>query len=146
MPQHDDETIPNHVTLIRALRPDWVVKEEDRERLSSAAFKDGRLEASCFIAEEVGGLDGFKENVSPELEREFGFTPRLATIEVASVRSAELWIYRKPEEFHNNPAHVVICPSGNMSKSKYGRQAGSLKDHAHLCETVETLPNVEEEG
>jgi hypothetical protein len=132
MPQHDDKTVLANFTLIRALRPDWVVTEDGRERLTSATFKDGQLEASCFIAEEVGGLEGFQESILPRLEQEFGFKPRFATIDAASVRSAELWIYRKPEEFNGNAAHVVICPSNGMSRSKYSKQTGGLKDRAIL--------------
>jgi hypothetical protein len=51
MPQHDDGTVPNNISLIRAVRPDWILTEEGQERLTSAVFKDGQLEASCFIAE-----------------------------------------------------------------------------------------------
>jgi hypothetical protein len=134
MPQHDDESVSSGFTLIRALRPDWVLLEDARERLTSAAFKDGRQEASCFISEEVGGLQGFKRTILPELEIEFGFEPRIATIEASKIRASELWIYRKPGEFHGNPAHVVICPSSGMSNSKYSRQAGQLKDFAQLCD------------
>lgn len=132
MPQHDDQTVLNHFTLIRAIRPDWILTENGEERLTSAAFKDGCQEASCFIAEEVGGLEGFDRYIKPLLEEEFGFAPRIATIAVGGVRESDLWVYRKPEEFHGNAAHVVICPSANMSKSRYARQAGSLKDHATL--------------
>ena len=67
MPQHDDKTVPDNITLIRAVRSDWILVEEGRERLTSAAFKDGQLEASCFIAEEVGGVEGFKRNILPSL-------------------------------------------------------------------------------
>ena len=134
MPQHDDKTVLDNFTLIRALWPDWVVTEDGREQLTWATFKDGHLEASCFIAEEVGGIEGFRAGILPILEKKWGFRPRIATIDAASVRAADLWIYRKPEEFDDNAAHVVICPSSGMSKTKYGRQAAGLKDRATLSE------------
>jgi hypothetical protein len=143
MPQHDDRTVHDHISLIRAVRPDWLSIEDGQQRLNSATFKDGSLEASCFISEEVGGLEGFKRDILPRLEEEWGFRPtHVATITTGAVRAAELWIYRKPEEFHNNPAHVVICPSNEMSKSKYGRKAGGLKDAAQLLNIAdEQEPN-----
>jgi hypothetical protein len=135
MPQHDDKTVENHVTLIRAIRPDWTTVEDGHERLTSAAFKDGTQEASCFISEEVGGLEGFERDILPILQQEWGFTPRMATIVVSAIREHELWVYRKPEEFHDNPAHVVICPSEGMSRSRYSRETGRLKDSADLQPT-----------
>jgi hypothetical protein len=134
MPQHDDKTILDNATLIRAVLPEWILTEEGQERLTSATFKDGHLEASCFIAEQVGGLEGFERDILPVLEEELGLTLRIATVAASDVRKAGLWIYRKPEEFHDDPAHVVVCPSDGMSKSRYGRQAGNLKGQAHLQE------------
>ncbi len=80
MSQHDDKTVSDDVSLIRAVLPDWIQIEDGKERLTSATFKSGQLEASCFIQEEVGGLEGFKLNILPVLEADFGFRPRIATL------------------------------------------------------------------
>lgn len=134
MPRHDDETVLDQLVLIRAIRQDWITIENNRERLTSAAFKDGSLEASCFISEEVGGNEGFERNILPLLEEEFA---RIATIVAEAVREGGLWIYRKPEEFYGNAAHVVICPSDGMTKSRYARETGRLKDRASLVEPAD---------
>ena len=132
MPPHDDKTVPDNSTLIRAVRSDWIRVEEGQERLTSAAFKDGQCEASCFIAEEVGGVEGFERDILPMLEHELGCKLRVATIAARDVRKAELWIYRKPEEFKSNPAHAVICSSAGMTRSQYSKQSGGLKRVAQL--------------
>jgi hypothetical protein len=137
MPPHDDKTVLDQLVLIRAIREDWIIIENNRERLTSAAFKAGSLEASCFISEEVGGQEGFERAILPLLEKEF---IRIATIAAGAVREGKLWIYRKPEEFHGNSAHVVICPSDGMTKSRYARETGRLKDRAHLVESAENSP------
>jgi hypothetical protein len=131
MPRHDDTEIADHVVLIRAVQPDWIREENGTERLTSATFADGEQEASCFIAEEVGGLDGFRENILPRLSELLGFEIKdLATISMATVREAGLWVYRKPEEFDGNAAHVVICPPGEWTKSQYKKRAASLAPQA----------------
>ncbi len=126
MPRHDDAGIPDGAVLIRAIHPDWIIEESGTERLSSATFRDGQQEASCFIADEVGGIAGFCENILPRLSQEFGAELQVATVPVHHVRSSGLWIYRRPEEFDGNAAHVVICPSDEMSKSQYAKRAGGL--------------------
>jgi hypothetical protein len=135
MPRQDDKSVQNHATLIRAVHPDWLQEEGGVERLTSQTFKDGSLEASCFIAEEVGGLEGFTQDILPILAKELGFRPEhVALLTAIEARNADLWIYRKPEEFHDNPAHVVICPPDGMSKSKYGKQSGSLASRAKAAQ------------
>ena len=52
--------------------------------------------------------------------------PALALIAVSNVREAGLWIYRKPEEFKDNPAHVVISPPDEMNPTQYTKRAKSL--------------------
>ncbi len=99
MPRHDDAGIPDGAVLIRAIHPDWIIEESGTERLSSATFRDGQQEASCFIADEVGGIAGFCENILPRLSQEFGAELQVATVPVHHVRSSGLWIYRRPEEF-----------------------------------------------
>lgn len=125
MPRHDDTGIPGDAVLIRAVQPDWI--EAETERLKSPTFLDGEQEASCFVSHEVGGTPGFCENILPVLSRLLGFDIRtLALISVFDVRRAGLWIYRKPEEFHDNAAHVVICPPDGISKSQYVKRAKAL--------------------
>jgi len=106
--------------------------EDGKERWTSATFKDGRFEASCFLLEEVGGIDGFRQSILPDLAGESTVALRIATISVKSVRAAGLWLYQKPEEYKGNPAHIVICRSEGMSASKYAKNAGRLKDDATL--------------
>lgn len=133
MPRHDDPGIPADSVLIRAvLDPEWVVTEESGERVSSASFVDGNQEASCFIADEVGGVEGFASDILPELSKELGRRLRITTIRASAARSRGLWIYRKPEEYKGNRAHVVICASDSMSKSQYKKAAGRLAEDAKL--------------
>lgn len=132
MPRHDDNAISDATVLIRAVDWDWVVSENGQERLSSGTFLDGSEEASCFLAAEVGGVDGFVRNILPDLEQQLGKTLRYATIPAAEVRIRNLWIYRKPEEYKNNPAHVVVCSSDGMSRSQYKKAARKLADSAVL--------------
>ncbi len=132
MPRRDDIEVTGHTVLLRAVHPDWTCFEKDVERLTSATFKDGHQEASCFIEHEVGGLTAFQTQILPQLSAEAGVTLGIAAISASIVRAAGLWIYRKPEEFENNPAHVVICPPDSMSKSKYAKSAGGLAPEATL--------------
>ncbi|MGB9077167.1 MAG: hypothetical protein WCC26_10055 [Terracidiphilus sp.] len=132
MPRHDDFGIIGDAVLVRAVHPEWTCFEKDVERLTSATFRDGRQEASCFIENEVGGLEAFQAEILPVLSAEAGVTLGIATISASIVRAAGLWIYRKPEEFHDDPAHVVICPPDSMSKSKYAKSAGGLATEATL--------------
>ena len=132
MPRHDDPGIPPNAILIRAVRPDWVREESGIERLTSATFLDGHLEASCFIADEIGGIDSFRNEILPELSALLSTTLGVATITVERVRASGLWVFRKPEEFKNDPAHVVICPPDEMSKSQYRKRAGALVSDADL--------------
>ena len=134
MAPHDDASIANTLTLARAVRvPEWITVEDGRERLTSACFLDGiNFETSCFILEEVGGIDGFRTLILPNLEQKLGAELRFATIAVASVRSTGLWIYRKPEEFDGNAAHVVVCASGDMSRPQYKKRTRELAGLAVL--------------
>jgi hypothetical protein len=124
----DDVSIPNTSTLARGVRaPEWITVEDGKERLNSATFLDGMTnETSCFVLEEVGGIAGFCREILPRLEAELGRNLRFATIAVDSVRSVGLWLYRRPEEFGGNPAHVVVCASENMSKSQYKKKTREL--------------------
>lgn len=135
MPRHDDTGIPGEAILIRAVHPDWTRTENEIERLTSATFLDGQQETSCFIQGEVGGLDGFKDQILPQLSEILGVDLGVATVPVSTVRAAGLWIYRKPDEFQNNPAHVVICPADGMSKSQYAKRAGGLAPVATLVQS-----------
>jgi hypothetical protein len=132
MPRHDDLGIPPNAILIRAVQPDWVREENGTERLTSATFSDGQLEASCFIAEEVGGIESYRREILPELSELLRTPLGVATVAVERVRSSGLWIYRKPEEFKNDPAHVVICPPDGMSKKQYKKRTGALAPDATL--------------
>lgn len=132
MPRHDDLGISGDAVLLRAVHPDWTCFNDDVERLTSATFRDGRQEASCFIEKEVGGLGAFQAEILPLLSRDAGGGLGIARISASIVRAAGLWIYRKPEEFDDNPAHVVICPPDGISKSKYAKSAGSLASGATL--------------
>ena len=132
MPSHDDSGISGNAILIRAIHPDWVVTEGDGSRLSSASFVTGALEASCFIADEVGGIEGFIRDILPELSSELGMDFRVATLSVAAARARGLCVCRKPHEYKDNPAHVVICASDGMTKSSYKRRARELADDATL--------------
>ena len=131
MPRHDDDGIPPEATLIRAVLPDWITSEDGTERLNSKTFRDGLLEASCFISEEVGGIEGFRRTILPRLEEELGREILdVAIVSARDVRAHELWIYRKPEEFFGNAAHVVICPPAGVSKSQYAKRTGRLANDA----------------
>jgi len=134
MAPHDDASILSTLTLARAVRvPEWITVENGKERLTSACFLDGiNYETSCFILEEVGGVDGFRTLILPCLEAKLGSKLHFATIAVASVRSTGLWVYRKPHEFDGNPAHVVICASSNMSKTQYKKKTRELAGMATL--------------
>ena len=131
MPRHDDTGIPDDAVLIRAVHPSWLEVENGIERLNSATFLHGQQEASCFIAAEVGHIQGFRQNILPELSRLLGIEIQvLATISARVVRSAGLWIYRKPEEFKGDAAHVVICPPDGITRSQYTKRAKSLAPQA----------------
>jgi hypothetical protein len=132
MPRHDDASITDEVILIRAVRPDWVMRDGDGERIISGTFVDGSLEASCFIAQEVGGVEAFIQNILPGLSDELGMRFRIATLTVSAARAQGLWVYRKPEEYKDNPAHVVVCAADSMSKSQYKKSAGRLAGNATL--------------
>ncbi len=60
---------------------------------------------------------------------------RVAVLSVSAVRENGLWVYRKPEEYKDNEAHVVICPSNAMSRSQYKKAASKLAKHAQLLPT-----------
>lgn len=130
----DDVSIPNDSTLARGVRtPEWMTVENGKERLNSACFLDGvNYETSCFVLEEVGGIDGFCADILPTLEAKLGNKLRFATITVNTVRSTGLWVYRKPEEFDGNSAHVVVCASRDMSKSQYKKMVRELAGLATL--------------
>ena len=106
--------------------------EENVERLVSGTFVDSQFEASCFIAEEVGGIEGFIQNILPELSKELGSAFRTAILPASAARSQGLWICRRPEEYNDNPAHVVICAADGMTKSQYRKNAGRLAGQASL--------------
>lgn len=126
MPRHDDGGIPDNAILIRAVDPGWIRSENGVERLTSATFLSGQLETSCFVSEEVGGIEGFCSDILPHLSTLLGKQLQVATIPVSLVRSSGLWVYRKPKEFYDNPAHVVICPPDGMSKSQYKKRSEAL--------------------
>lgn len=139
MPRHDDAGISNDSILIRAVDPDWIRAENGIERLTSATFLSGQLEASCFVADEIGGVEGFCRDILPELSRLLGKELQIATIPMSIVRASGLWVYRKPEEFAGNPAHVVICPPDGMSKSQYKKRAESLAPSATRINPADPL-------
>ncbi len=134
MAPHDDPSIRNTSSLARAVRvPEWTTIENGEERLTSACFLDGiSFETSCFILDEVGGLDGFSKEILPVLVAKLGSKLRCATISVDVVRAKGLWLYRKPEEFDGNSAHVVICGPAGMSKSQYKKKTRELAAVATL--------------
>jgi len=132
MPPHDDLGIPNNGVLIRAVQADWILRDATVERITSATFVAGQMETSCFLADEVGGVNGFQQDILPLLEQELGKSLRIATVPVSDVRARGLWVYRKPEEFRGNPAHVVIAAPEGMSKSQYKKAARSLAGDAQL--------------
>ena len=135
MGRHDDDTILPNWTLARGVRTDWFdVDDSGKEIVQSRAFDDCNQEVSCFILEEVGGIEGFRNNILPIIERELGSSLRFATVEVRIVRANDFWIYRKPEEFHNNSAHVVLCPTQaeNILKKQFKKQAREVAKLALL--------------
>ncbi len=131
----DDETILPKWTLARGIRSDWLeIGENGEEVIQSWAFDDGNQEVSCFILEETDGSEGFRRSILPLIERELGTRLRFATVEAGVARACGFWIYRKPEEFHNNSAHVVLCPpqAENISRSRFKRQAREISKKAML--------------
>jgi hypothetical protein len=135
MGRYDDETILPNWTLARAVRVDWIgLDEAGKETIQSWAFDDCTQEVSCFVVEEVGGVDGFRSDVLPTIENELGTSLRFATVAVGIVRATGLWIYRKPEEFHGNTAHVVMCPAqtDDIPKKRFRKLAREIASHAVL--------------
>jgi hypothetical protein len=135
MGRYDDETILPDWTLARGVRTDWLeIDENGNEVIQSRAFDESSQEVSCFILEEIGGPDGFRRNILPVIEKEIGTRLRLATIEVGVVRAVGFWIYRKPEEFHNNRAHVVMCPQqvNNVGRNQFKKQVREIAKQAVL--------------
>jgi len=133
MGRYDDETILPTWTLARGIRRDWFEADENgREIIQSRAFDDSSQETSCFILEETDGLEGFRRNILPILERDLGAKLRVGIIEVGAARSCGFWIYRKPKEFYDNPAHVVLCPPQieNISRAKFKNQAREIAKRA----------------
>lgn len=133
MGRHDDETILPEWTLARGIRPDWLeIGENGSEVIQSRAFDDSKQEVSCFVLEEANGLEGFRRDILPTLEEELGTKLRIGTVGVAIARAGGFWIYRKPEEFHDNPAHVVLCPQQfeDISKKQFKRQAREIARQA----------------
>jgi hypothetical protein len=55
-------------------------------------------------------------------------------VEVSVARGCGFWIYRKPEEFFDNPAHVVLChaQAENISRNKFKKQAREIAKVARL--------------
>jgi len=135
MGRYDDETILPSWTLIRGIRSDWIETDPGgKETIQSRAFDESNQETSCFILEETNGTEGFRNDILPLIETELGAKLRFAIIPVEFVRSCGFWIYRKPEEFHGNSAHVVICPqqSANISRNQFKRHARELAKNAEL--------------
>jgi hypothetical protein len=135
MGRYDDETILPSWTLARGVRSDWLgINEDGKETVQSWAFDDSAQEVSCFILEEVGGVEGFRQDILPIIENELGNRLRFASINVEFVRSTGLWIYRKPEEFHGNSAHVVLCPAQieNIPRKQFKKLAREIASHAVL--------------
>lgn len=133
MGRFDDETILPTWTLARGIRTDWFeIDENGREVIQSRAFDDSNQETSCFILEETNGIEGFRRDILPVLEEDLGTKLRIGTVAVGVARSCGFWIYRKPEEFHDNPAHVVLCPPlvGNISRAKFKNQAREVAKKA----------------
>ena len=134
MAPHDDPSILSTSSLVRAVRiPEWITVEDGVERLTSACFLDGiNYETSCFVLDDVGGLHGFSMEILPVLVAKLSSKLRCATISVDVVRAKGLWLYRKPEEFDGNSAHVVICGPPSMSKSQYKKKTRELAAEATL--------------
>ena len=135
MGRYDDETILPEWTLARGVRADWLeIDENGNESIQSRAFDESNQEVSCFILEETEGSEGFRRRILPLIEKEIGVRLRFATIEVGAVRASGFWIYRKPEEFHNNNAHVVICPRqvANIPRSQFKKQVREVSKRAAL--------------
>ena len=133
MGRHDDETILPEWTLARGIRLDWFEIDEDgKESIQSRAFDDSKQETSCFVLEETSGIEGFRRDILPILEKDLGTKLRIGTVNVATARACGFWIYRKPEEFYDNPAHVVLCPPQleNISRSKFKNQARAVAEKA----------------
>jgi hypothetical protein len=129
MGRHDDETILPEWTLGRGIRPDWFENDENgKEVIQSRAFDESNQEVSCFILEETDGAEGFQRDILPIIEKELEERLRFATVGVRFARACGFWIYRKPEEFHNNRAHVVLCPqqTENISRKQFKRQAREI--------------------
>jgi hypothetical protein len=135
MGRHDDETILPEWTLARGIRSDWFeIDENGKESIQSRAFDDSKQEVSCFLLEETDGEMGFRQNILPILESELGQRLRFATVAVNESRACGFWIYRKPEEFHNNSAHVVLCPQqeADISRSQFKKRARDVAKKAIL--------------
>ena len=131
MLHHDDSSIDDQVLLIRAVRQDGVVTEDGVERLASSVFKESSGAASCFIENEVSGLDGFCSQILPRIEEELSARLRgTATIQAAFVRSLGFAIERRPDEFHGNNAHVVILSPKGLPRNKLDRLMKRLSQDA----------------
>lgn len=110
--RHDDPGIANDSILYRIINEDsWIVQEGDRERVASHAFKDTHtFETSCFV------------DKTPDQLRELFPGKRICGVTARVVREQEFSIARAPEEFGDDPSHVVLFPPGGLKRKEADRR------------------------
>jgi hypothetical protein len=102
MPPHvDDGSIADYFDLLRRVRPDQIVDDQNRgeRRPSSAAFKDPEMSVD---AEQILQQNGL--NFAFSLRNNLGFS--LARFKAGVARANNLPVISKPES--DNPAHAEV--------------------------------------
>lgn len=117
MPDVVEQVIADDVMLLRRIRPDQIVDDENtgERRPSSAAFKDPELSVDAELILIANGLDWkFSLKGHPDYS--------LAQFTAADARAKELQVLHKPIN-PGNPAHTEIC----------GKKTQGIANHLRNC-------------
>lgn len=117
LPCRNDPCIPDDAFLYRRIIRQWFVQNGDgTERISSAAFKDGRGELSVNVASLT----------TPRRVLQGRPKDRLAQLQAKIPRSLFLNVMMdaKPDD----PSHAVICPKASDAKARRMAADATLVD------------------
>lgn len=119
----NDPTIPDDEVLWRRLKPEWLLAETDRIRISSAAFRT--YEASVHIA----SLTSLAKVAEAYL------SVRLAEFTARDARAMGCIVFRNPVE--GDPSHAIVCRADHRSDNPKRISGSQAKHIAGRCKVVD---------
>jgi hypothetical protein len=132
MPEcRDDPTIENSAVLLRRVIPKFIVHTPDGgQRISSAAFKDGRGELSVAIAALTTYEKLLEGRPDDRIARFLAEIPRGLALNVMA------------DPLPEDAAHAIICPKATSSKADKLAKSAQLVDRIE----IESAPKPAREG